>query len=337
MTFVGPLPPPNLSHLVRMTDGLGLHEHARGRTPAHEFGYCVDDAARALVLATSVRASPAVLWLQQHYLAFVLGAAHPDGGCHNRLSPGGEWTDEPGVGDWWGRAIWATGTLAATGAPSPARDAAARAFALFTSTSSTHRRAMAYAALGAARLAAHDDGARSFLHAAVCRILPDGGAEPASCWPEPRLSYDNAVLPLSLLSASVPLGRSDWRATGLGWLRFLIARQMRRGHLSVVPSAGADIGEGGGPPCFDQQPVELANLAAAARLAHQLTGEPVFGPVPRLCAEWFLGKNDQGVPLYDLSDGSCADGLTAEGVNSNRGAESTIAANLTLFHAQGVR
>jgi hypothetical protein len=41
--------------------------------------------------------------------------------------------------------------------------------------------------------------------------------------------------------------------------------------------------------------------------------------------EWFLGANDLGLSLYDSSTGGCADGLHAEGINLNQGAESTLA------------
>jgi hypothetical protein len=41
--------------------------------------------------------------------------------------------------------------------------------------------------------------------------------------------------------------------------------------------------------------------------------------------EWFLGRNNQGVPVYDFATGGCHDGLGPEGVNANEGAESTLA------------
>ena len=44
-----------------------------------------------------------------------------------------------------------------------------------------------------------------------------------------------------------------------------------------------------------------------------------------ICHEWFLGKNDLGVPLYDAETKGCCDGLEPDGVNRNQGAESTLA------------
>ena len=46
--------------------------------------------------------------------------------------------------------------------------------------------------------------------------------------------------------------------------------------------------------------------------------------------EWFLGRNDLGLPLYDSSTGGCGDGLHHDRVNENQGAESTLAFHLSL-------
>jgi hypothetical protein len=55
--------------------------------------------------------------------------------------------------------------------------------------------------------------------------------------------------------------------------------------------------------------------------------------------EWFLGRNDLGLPLYDSSTGGCSDGLHQDRVNENQGAESTLAFPLALVemnHAEQV-
>jgi len=45
---------------------------------------------------------------------------------------------------------------------------------------------------------------------------------------------------------------------------------------------------------------------------------------------WFLGKNDLQVALYDPATGGCRDGLHPERVNQNQGAESTLAFLMAL-------
>ncbi len=46
--------------------------------------------------------------------------------------------------------------------------------------------------------------------------------------------------------------------------------------------------------------------------------------------DWFLGRNDLHIPLYDASNGGCFDGLQPTGVNRNQGAESTLAFLMAL-------
>ncbi len=45
---------------------------------------------------------------------------------------------------------------------------------------------------------------------------------------------------------------------------------------------------------------------------------------------WYLGRNDVGVALIDPESGSCSDGLHADRINANRGAESVVSYLLAL-------
>ena len=67
-----------------------------------------------------------------------------------------------------------------------------------------------------------------------------------------------------------------------------------------------------------------------------MTGSPRYRTWAWAAWSWFFGANRLGVSLYDPASGGCADGLTADGVNENQGAESTLAvwqAALALDHA----
>ena len=59
-----------------------------------------------------------MLRLAERYLAFLTHAQDADGAFHNRLGYDRRWADEPGLGDWWGRALWGLGTAAAR-SPAP--------------------------------------------------------------------------------------------------------------------------------------------------------------------------------------------------------------------------
>jgi hypothetical protein len=66
---------------------------------------------------------------------------------------------------------------------------------------------------------------------------------------------------------------------------------------------------------------------------HQTSWEPRLAGVGAAAA-WFIGDNDAGEPMCDPDTGGGYDGLHADGVNSNQGAESTLAVISTLQHAQ---
>lgn len=328
-------PKPVFDHLRRLTDRVGLFEHAAGDVPRPEHGYCVDDASRALVLTCRV-ADPALDALTERYLDVVLSAIATDGRCHNRLDTAAEWQDEPGLGDWWGRAVWALGVAAVHG-PGWARDPAMTGFTRLARQRSPWRRSMAYASLGATEVCDVSPAARSLLSAAADAVAGGEQARRSApgrdwAWPEPRLRYDNARLPEALLAGGSALTRPDLVEAGLERLRFLLDVETRDGHLSVTPVGGRGPGERG--PAFDQQPIEVAGIADACSRAWRLTGDPTWLAGVRMAWAWFCGDNDASVVMYDPDTGAGYDGLHPDGRNFNRGAESTLAALSALLQAR---
>jgi hypothetical protein len=373
---------PLFSHIVTMTDTLGLFEHAFLRVPRPEHGYCVDDVARALIalcrnewtapadgpggIDTLIRlrrggpglpvglatwheprpatvdanagggtlAGPAVLAeLARVYARFIGRAQTDDGRVVNRRDVRGVGHGAPSLEDCWGRAVWAWGTAAARSRDSELAVRASERFAVSAVRRSPWPRAMAFAGLGAAELMRIDPGradARALLRDAAATV---GAFDPGSgwSWPEPRLTYANAVLPDVLIAAGDYLHDDRLLDRGLAMLDWLVGVQLRDGHLSLTPATGWAAGE---PlPGFDQQPIEAATLADACARAYDLTGDARWSDVVECAAGWFFGRNDTGVPLYDQATGGCCDGLEAAGRNENQGAESTLALITAVQHA----
>jgi hypothetical protein len=201
---------------------------------------------------------------------------------------------------------------------------------------SPHRRSMAYAALGAAEVLAvlpKHSGARALM-TAVAISIGRPAVDKTWRWPEPRLSYANAVLPDALLAAGAALDSPSLVADGLRLLGWLLDEQSKDGHLSVVPVGGRGPGETG--PAFDQQPIEVAALADACARAYLIAGRPRWAEGSDLAAGWFLGVNDSGTPMLDPETGAGFDGLQHDGRNENQGAESTLALLSTLQQARSM-
>jgi hypothetical protein len=327
---------PSFSHLIAMSDEHGVFEHALLDVPRRDHGYCVDDVARALaVLLREPELAPPLLRLMDTCLRFLEDAVDTDGRVHNRMAAGGGWTDEPALGDWWGRALTALGVAVAHAPSGQTRSRALTTFHRAASVRSPHGRAMAFATLGAADvLTAHPDDlcARALLIDGVSSIAtPLDDRWP---WPEPRLRYANAALPEALLAAGTAMYNPRITARGLSMLRFLVDVETNHGHLSVT---GTD---GRGPtqrsPQFDQQPIEVAAIAEACARAYELTGESSWRDGVASAWAWFAGDNDAATPMFDPDSGAGFDGLEAHGRNENRGAESTLAALSTYQQARHV-
>jgi hypothetical protein len=333
------IPAPSFRHLRRLTDDVGLFEHAEGIEARTAGGYCVDDVARALVVVCREPMPTAdgdLRGLAEGYLRFVLAAQGPDGRFRNRLALDGGWQDEPTVEDCWGRALWGLGAAAASQLPAALRADATAAFERGARWRSPYSRAMAFAGLGAAEMLRADPAngpASALLRDAAERI---GAPAPSSAWtwPEDRLRYANAALPEVLVAAGAALGDPALLADGLTLLGWLLDVETSGTHLSVTPVAGR--GPGDVAAAFDQQPIEVAALADACARAYSATGDDRWAHGLQLAATWFLGANDGGLILYDDVTGGCCDGLELAGRNENQGAESTLAALSTMQHARAL-
>lgn len=324
---------PAWRHVLAMSDGIGIFEHADHAEPRREEGYCTDDVARLLIAIVREPVVDRELYeLARVCFRFLVDAQGVTGRVRNRRRAGGRWHGRRGVEDCWGRSVWAFGTVAHLSRDRSIRDGAVSYFEHAAGQRSPHRRAMAFAALGAAELLAVNPrhlAARRVLTDAVAAIGPIG-ENPSWPWPEPRLSYANAAIAEALIASGDCLGRSDVVADGLTSLRWLLDRQIVDGHLSPVPVGGA--GPGDVAPGFDQQPIEVAALADACVRAQAVTGDSGWRVGVDLAIDWFTGANDLGMPMSDPVTGGGFDGLTPSGPNLNQGAESTLALISTLQH-----
>ena len=333
---------PVFDHLAVLTDERGLFEHALHSTPRAEHGYCVDDAARGLVVTCrEPHPSAVVQRLRGRYLQFVLSALCADGTCHNRFDCEGRLRDEAGLGDWWGRAVWALGVAAALADTASMRSAAIAGFRVAAQQRSPFSRSMAFAALGAGELlraAPGEPAARNLLRDAVEAVAADARVSATGSdwpWPEPRLRYANATVAEALLVAGEALPNKAIFAHGLGLLAFLLSVETREGRLSVTPVAGRGPGEYG--PAYDQQPIEVAAIADACATAYRITADPHWLAGVQLAWRWFLGDNDSSTPMFDPVTGAGYDGLQPGGRNLNQGAESTLAMLSTAQHARRIQ
>ena len=334
-------PEMQIGHFLSMCDDTGLFQHAVHCVPDRSHGYCVDDNARALLLACALN-SPGELRLSEEltsrFAAFVQHAWNPDTRrFRNFMGFNRCWLEDSGSEDSHGRTLWALGVCALNDANLSRRTWAASLFAEAMPTAEALRspRAWAFVLLG---LDAYCAAIASDLRAARLRlVLADrliaifNAVETTDwVWFEEGLAYDNARLPQALILAGMATETPAYVETGLRSLRWLVTQQTTAaGQFRPVGTVG--FGERRQQPkAFDQQPLEATATISACLAAWRADHNIDWKVEATRVFAWFLGSNDLSISLVDLETGSCRDGLHPDRPNENRGGESVVSYLLGL-------
>jgi len=331
------LPPLKLDHLRHMTDETGMLQHAIFTVPNYSEGYTTDDNARALMVSALLEAlgDEAALKLGSRYLAFIWYAFNTDTGrFRNFMDYQRNWLEEYGSDDSHGRTLWALGTVLGRSTTPALHSMAGRVFeqALPAILTTTSPRAWAFALIGIQEYLqryAGDRRASQVREELSGRLLGLYQAHHSENWRwyEDRLTYCNAALPHALLVCGQATANPSMTEAGLASLAWLANLQRADGegrHFVPIGSNGF-YPQGGERARFDQQPVEAQAMVSACLEAHRVTGDLRWRKEARRAFEWFLGRNDLNLPIYDPTTGGCRDGIHPDRVNENQGAESTLA------------
>ena len=328
-------PDMKIDHFLSMCDDTGLFQHAVHSVPDRSHGYCVDDNARALLLACALN-NPGEQCLPEaltaRFAAFVQHAWNPDTRrFRNFMGFSRTWLEASGSEDSHARTLWALGECARSDSSPSRRRWAASLFAEALRSAEAFRspRAWAFTLLGldAYCAAAPDDlrarEVRPVLADRLMTILASVET-PEWVWFEEGLAYDNARLPQALIVTGMATQTRGYVDAGLRSLRWLMIQQTAStGHFRPVGTAG--FGERRKQArAFDQQPVEATATIAACLAAWRADDDSEWKAVAASAFAWFLGSNDLSVPLVDLQTGSCRDGLHPDRANENRGGESVV-------------
>ncbi len=325
----------HISHFLSMCDDTGLFQHAVHTVPDRSHGYCVDDNARALLLACALN-NPDELRLSDvltaRFAAFVQHAWNPDTRrFRNFMGFGRTWLEDRGSEDSHGRTLWALGECARSDASLSRRRWATALFAEALATTESFRspRAWAFTLLGLdgyCAVASHDLHAQAVRHVLAGRLLSILATVEALewVWFEEGLAYDNARLPQALIVTGMATKTPSYIDAGLRSLRWLMTQQTSStGHFR--PIGTASFGEHRQHPrAFDQQPVEATATISACLAAWRADGDASWKASASRTFEWFLGSNDLSLALVDLHTGSCRDGLHPDRANENCGGESVV-------------
>ncbi|MCR4285840.1 MAG: hypothetical protein NUW00_03015, partial [Candidatus Kaiserbacteria bacterium] len=143
-------------------------------------------------------------------------------------------------------------------------------------------------------------------------------------WFEDTITYNNGILPESLLLAGEYLNEPQYTKKGIETLRFLIGHTFKEDMYIPIGNASWSHKKGIRSQ-YDQQPEDPASMILALATAYKMTRNEVYFQRASTCFSWFRGNNSAHHAVFNPQTGGCHDSLREDGVNNNQGAESLIA------------
>ncbi len=339
------MPAFSMAHVQRLTDDTGIVQHAKYGIPNLKEGYCLDDNARALIMviqAWQQNKSKAALELLPVYLSYIQYMQKDDGNFRNFLSFRREYLDEVGTEDSFGRTIWSLGYLINNAPNNSYREFAKELFdkAVPHFKDLKHLRGLGNTMIGLTNyLKAHpyDEGIITELNNLAAPLKAAYRAHKTDTWHwfEEKMTYDNAILPLALLSHYQITADEESLAIGMESMDYLTEKTMFNGYLTPVGNDGW-LFKDQDMAAYDQQAIETMAMVLMYFNAYEITHNLKYIRQMYTSYQWFLGENSLRLPLYDYETKGCGDGLQTYGVNRNQGAESTLAywiSHLTVLKA----
>ncbi len=339
----GDLPVLKTGHLQRMTDDTGMLQHAIHAIPRFEHGYSTDDNARALITAVLLEDSPAYTSLSyelaSRYISFLWFAFNKKTArFRNMLDFSRNWLDDGSSEDTHGRAMWALGTVVGRSRVRSLRDVADHLFqrGLPAPRRFKSPRACAFTILGIHEYSKRFTGDQraAQVREKLVRFLVklyEEYSRPDWPWFESYLTYCNAKLPEALLVCGPSLADDHLTQLGLETLEWLVEVQTSDDGYFIPIGSNGFYHRGKERSRFDQQPIEACCTVTACIEAYHITGDEKWRHSARQAFDWFLGRNDLQLSLYDPRTGGCRDGLHPDRANRNQGAESTLAFLIALM------
>lgn len=337
-----------LDHLVRMSDTTGILQHAFFSIPRFGDGYCTDDNARALLLTILLEEigfeTAQFLPLRERYAAFLTHAFDAQSGrFRNLLTFDRQWTEEAGSEDSHSRALWALGTCVGRSMQKDFQTWGAQLFeqALPAIAYFSSPRAIAFGLIGIHEYLKRLRGDRlatQIRDSLTARLLDLYGEVSSDDWKwfENIVTYDNEKICHALILSGRWTSNETALDVGTQSLMWLLDMQTtQEGWFRPIGSNGW-YPRGGTRAEFDQQPIMAHSAVSACIEAYQASQDSFWLDKARVVFEWFLGRNDLRVAIYDPNTGGCRDGLHVDRLNQNEGAESTLAWLLALAEMHAV-
>lgn len=331
--------PINISYLTHLTDSTGLIQHANSTFPNLKHGYSSDDNARALIVVSQIFKryhSDELVRLIKIYSDFLNLAQKRNGKFHTFLTSTRSWSDQAGVTDAYGRAVWGLGFHLYANKDHSSSKTIRGLFekSMQQLSSVIDLRTAAYAILGLYYYILAYRNEKAIVNKAMkhlkrlANFLKDSYEKNHRSdwdWFEDVITYDNFRLPQALFATYLITKDSATLEIAKSSLKFINSCNFDqvKGYFDFIGQDGWYSREKT-KANYDQQPLEAAGAVEANIFASNVLQDLAYIDNGILAFEWFFGNNRNRKSIYDENSGGVFDGLTLRGVNDNRGAESVI-------------
>ena len=327
----------NTDHIVDMSQNFGIVQFSKGNQPDLDSGYTLDDNARALIALCMVDENAGYPKYRKYiklYLNFILFCLQSDGTLKNYVDKYGKFTsqnNDVSLEDSNGRAIWALGYFICHGnvfyklSINAARKAIRLTFPILSKIQSP--RSIAFAIKGLCCYFTKKpsrelyDGIRMLADKLVGLYL--SATDECWKWFEAYLTYDNAVLPESLLCAYNVTKNEQYKNIAKESFDFLLKKIFVDGQIKVI-SNNKWLNKGESNTKYGEQPVDVAGTVIALSTFYDVFHDNEYIQKQKDAFSWFMGNNHLHQIIYNPVTGGCYDGLEENNINLNQGAESTV-------------
>lgn len=311
-----------INYLLKITDNIGLVEHCEGTTLNYKEGWCVDDNARALQICLRYKLKK-LEKVKSVYFDFIK-SAWKKGRLHNDLNEDLTWQKDALInGEHCGRVLFALGESIENGyRTSEAKKLFNKIYRLIKKNKNNFLRTISQIILGLQYYR------KTEINFWADKMVENYEEESSINWHwfEDKISYDNGIPPLALLTTYQKTSNKKYLEVGLKSLDFLTEQIFdKENEYFSFPGNDGWFTKSGKKALFDQQPIEVGSMVKVYVLAYQITGEEKYKVLAQKAFKWFFGKNILSMNMIDKKSGGIYDGLNKNGkVNLNQGAESVL-------------
>ena len=327
------IPKINISHLDKLTDDFGIIQFSNYSSPDIESGYTLDDNARAMIvcgtLYKKIQRNKQIKQIKT-YLDYIKHVQQTDGKLLNIVDKhknvdSNSWSEEA-----FGRAIHALGYI--TSVHNLPKELKRNAISILNNSYNkiyelTHPRAIASAISGIHHYNKENYSEKNIelIHKLAKNLVEiyEQNSHKKWQWFQPFMTYSNAKLSEALMLAYISTQEKKYLDIGKKSFDFLIQKTFNKNMFIPIGQDGWH--DDKIRSYFDQQPIEAATMTRALILSYKIFQDPKYQNLSLNCFNWFLGQNIISKVVYNEQTGGCHDGIGRTEINTNQGAESSLA------------